>query len=559
MNPPVFLGSALVVIAFAILGGGFTAFADKIFPRIQVFVADYFGWFYIFTASLILLAVVALLLSPYGRIRLGKPDAKPEFGYTAWFAMLFSAGMGTGLVFWGVAEPMSHFLEPPTGEPGTAEAATRAMAISFFHWGLHPWAIYTLFALAIGYFHFRIGLPLAPRSMLYPLFGDRIHGWIGHLTDIVCTVGTLFGVATSLGLGAMQIQAGVSTLTPIDAPDLWIRLAIIAGITGLATISVVVGVHKGIQRLAGINMWLALGILLFVFIAGPTVFILEVFTSSIGVYLQELPRISFHVNIDPSDTWQQNWTIYYWSWWISWSPFVGIFVARVSYGRTIREFVLSVLLIPTLVTFLWLSVVGGTGLHMELLEGRNLAEPILAAPETALHRMLGFLPLAGVTMMLATLLIGIFFITSSDSGSLVDDMVTSGGHPNPPRAQRVFWAVSEGTVAGVILYAGGETGLDALRTASLQSGVPVAILLLLTLLGLWMALRRDYQLGGRVPKPAELTYSLMVGIRLALRPPERPATAANDSPVIDAASQAADDATSDPDENGEPDGTTGQG
>ena len=493
MNPPVWLGSAAIVVAFVLGGSLFSERAKAAFTAVQTAIVENLGWFYVLAATAILVFVVALLFSRFGQLRLGPDDAEPEFSYGGWLAMLFSAGMGTGLVFWGVAEPLSHYVQPPLAEPRSAEALGQALQITFFHWGFHPWAIYTLFALAIGYFHFRLGLPLAPRSMLYPILGERIHGWIGHVVDILCTVGTLFGVATSLGLGAQQINVGLARFAPVPESSVWLQVGIIAGITAIATTSVVLGVEKGVQRLSSFNMLLGLGVLLFVLVTGPTVFIFDRFASGLGRYLQQLPYWSLRINPEPGATWQRDWTLFYWSWWISWSPFVGIFVARISYGRTIRQIVLNVLFVPTLVTFFWLAVVGGTGLHLEFIQDAGIAEAIRETPAIGLHRMLEALPLDAITAVIATLLIVIFFITSSDSGSLVDDMVTSGGHPHPPKAQRIFWAVSEGTVAATLLYAG---GLQALRTASLQSGLPMAVLLLASAVGLYRALDRDHRTEG---------------------------------------------------------------
>lgn len=500
MNPPVWLGSAGVVVVFVFLGGFFSEDTRRVFSTLQAGIVEHLGWFYVLVATAILGFMLWLVLGPYGHVRLGPDDAEPEFGYFGWLAMLFSAGMGTGLVFWGVAEPLSHFVEPPLAEARSAEALGQALQVTFFHWGLHPWAVYTLFALAIGYFHFRHGLPLAPRSMLYPLLGERIRGWIGHLVDILCTVGTLFGVATSLGLGAKQINVGIARFADLPSDDVGLQIGIIFTITAVATTSVVLGIDRGVQRLSSMNMLLALAMLGFVFVAGPTTFVLDGFVNALGRYVQELPYWSLRIDPRPESTWQQDWTLFYWSWWISWSPFVGIFVARISYGRTLRQIVANVLFVPTVVTFFWLATVGGTGLHLEWVEGAKIAESIRDTPAIGLHRMLEELPLPNVTSVAATLLIVVFFITSSDSGSLVDDMVTSGGHPDPPKAQRVFWAVSEGTVAGTLLYAG---GLQALRTASLQSGLPMAVLLLFSAVGLKKALDLERDTKG-VPKRARL-------------------------------------------------------
>jgi choline/glycine/proline betaine transport protein len=499
MQPTVFLGSAAIVIGFVTLGVGWPEAMQRTFSAIQTFIVNHFGWLYVLGTTGFLVFVIWLLFSRFGRIRLGGEDARPEFGYFSWFTMMFSAGMGTGLVFWGVAEPMTHFLEPPRGSGGEPDDVLQAMRISFFHWGLHPWAVYIVFGLALAYFHFRHDLPLAPRSLLYPVLGRRIHGPIGHAVDILATVGTLFGVATSLGLGAMQINTGVSQLTGI-AHDTGVQIVIIGLITAVATISVVSGIHQGIRRLSQFNMVLAALLFLFVFLAGPTVYLLEVFTSSVGAYLQNLVASSFWLDVRQDVDWQANWTLFYWSWWISWSPFVGVFVARISRGRTVREFIVAVLFVPVLATFLWLAVFGGTGLHIEIYGQGGLAEPIREDAALALHAMLDKLPLSTITSVLATLLVVVFFVTSSDSGSLVDDMVTSGGHPNPPRAQRVFWAVSEGVVAATLLLGG---GLQALRTASLTSGLPMTLFLAVACFGLVRAFRAEDQVQG-VPERAEL-------------------------------------------------------
>jgi choline/glycine/proline betaine transport protein len=501
MEPAVFLGAAALVVAFVLFGALYSDTAAATFSALQTFIVGTFGWFYILCASFLLLFVLWLMFSRYGRIRLGGDGSKPEFGYFAWFTMLFSAGMGTGLVFWGVAEPMNHYLSPPFGEGSSPAALGEAMRISFFHWGLHPWAIYIVFGLSLAYFHFRHELPLAPRSLLYPLIGKRIHGPIGHVVDILATVGTLFGVATSLGFGAMQINTGLGELA--DVPhNARVQVLIIAVVTAIATISVVSGLHRGIQRLSQANILLAALLLLFVFVAGPTVYLLEIFATSLGKYLQNIVHSSLWMDLRRDSDWQANWTLFYWSWWISWSPFVGVFVARISKGRTVREFVISVLLVPSIATFLWFSVFGGTGLYLQTTAG-GLAEPVTQNAALALHTMLGYLPWETVTTVLATLLILIFFVTSSDSGSFVDDMVTSGGHPDPPRIQRVFWALAEGAVAAVLLLAG---GLQALRTASLTSGLPMAMLLLATAYGLFRSLRIDAKTDG-IPKKSRIRRS----------------------------------------------------
>jgi len=488
MNPPVWIGSASVVITFVVLGSLFSKETGEAFSALQTFLVNTLGWYYVGAVSVMLLGVFYLLFSGFGDVKLGPPDSEPEFRNITWFSMLLAAGMGIGIVFFGAAEPILHYADPPLGEGQTDAARREAMNLTFFHWGLHPWAIYTTIALPLAYFHFRHGLPLAPRSLLHPLLGERINGWTGHGVDILCTCGTLFGVATSLGLGSIQINAGLNKLFGMPVGTGW-QIALIAFITVIATISVVTGLKGGIRTLSTFNIGLAAMILLFVLVAGPTIYALDLFVSSIGYYLQKLPATSFRVFPGEASGWQADWTLFYWSWWISWSPFVGVFVARISKGRTIREFIVAALLVPSLGGFLWFSVVGGSAIHF--LEGGNDAVLAAARDEvkgSSLFVVLEQLPLQELTWALAVLLIFIFFVTSSDSGALVDDMVTSGGDPNPPTPQRVFWAVSEGAVAAVLLLAG---GLQALRSASLTTGLPMSVFLLVAFVGIVRALHRD--------------------------------------------------------------------
>lgn len=516
MSPVVFIGSALSVIGFCVFGGLYTATASEAFSGLQQSISGTFSWYYALIVTVFVVFAFWLMVSPYGRLRLGPPDSRPEFRYPAWFAMLFSAGMGTGLVFWGVAEPLYHHANPLFAEGGTPEAAREAMRYTFFHWGLHPWAIYILFGASIAYFHFRHELPLAPRSILHPLIGRHIEGPIGHGVDILCTVGTLLGVSTSLGLGAMQINSGLSQYMDIPL-ETNVQVGIIAVITLVATLSVVSGIRAGIRRLSIINLALAFGLMMFVFLAGQTIYILETLVGSLGIYIQKLPEMSLWVEYTRNTDWQTTWTMFYWGWWISWSPFVGVFVARISRGRTLREFVLSVLLVPTLVTFVWLSVFGGSALHIELFGSGGLSEIVREDVSLSLHALLEALPLAGVTMMWATLVIVIFFITSSDSGSLVDDMVTSGGHPNPPRAQRVFWAVSEGSVAATLLIVG---GLRAIQNASISLGFFMSFLLIAICLSLYRALRSERHMT-RVGSHAEFRLAPWNKQRLGMGEPGR--------------------------------------
>jgi len=510
MNPPVFLGAAALVILFVAFGALFTPTAAAVFEATQTWIVHIFGWYYVLIATFFLIFTLAILFSPFAKIKLGPQDAKPEFSTLAWFVMLFSAGMGTGLVFWGVAEPVTHYLTPPEAVPKSDEAVREALRYTFFHWGLHPWAIYIVLGLGIAYFHFRRGLPLAPRSVLYPLIGERFRGWIGHCVDILCTVGTLLGVATSLGLGAMQVNTGLTEISSVPN-SVTVQVIIIAVITLIATASVVVGIHGGIRRLSQANLVLAALLFTFVLLAGPTLHILETLVTTTGGYLQKLIYMSFRLDITGDDQWQTNWTLFYWGWWISWSPFVGVFVARISYGRTVREFIISVLLVPVLVTFCWLAVFGGTGLFLTMNTDLGLAEIVQNEPALSLHVMLRGLPLTEITSIIATLLVVIFFITSSDSGSLVDDMVTSGGHPNPPVSQRVFWAVSEGAVAATLLLAG---GLVAMQNAAISTGFPMSLLLVAACAGLWKGMREDVRSGAEATAPPDDTGPLTMAVNV---------------------------------------------
>jgi choline/glycine/proline betaine transport protein len=502
MEPWVFLPAAALAVGFVLFSALFTDTARELFKFLQSGIVETFGWFYVLTATVLLLFTIFLLFSRYGRIRLGGEQARPEFGRLTWFSMLMSAGMGIGIVFFGAAEPLLHYVDPPFGEAQTPQALRESMRYTFYHWGLHPWAIYSAIALPLAYFHFRHKLPLAPRSLLYPLLGDKIRGAPGHAVDVLCTVGTLFGVATSLGLGSIQVNAGFNQLFGMPQ-GVAAQLALIAGITAVATVSVVSGLQKGIRRLSEFNIGLAVVLFLFVLVTGPTVYILELFLNGLGYYLQKLPFTSLNIRPGSEAGWQANWTLFYWSWWISWSPFVGVFVARISKGRTIREFVATTLVVPSLGGFLWFSAFGGASLHTELFGAGGIIEIVEQNEALALFAVLEQLPLHAVTWTLATVLVIVFFVTSSDSGSLVDDMVTSGGHPNPPKAQRLFWALAEGAVAGVLLYAG---GLTALRTASLTTGLPMSLFILTAAFGLLRALRVDYATKG-VPKAKELTSS----------------------------------------------------
>jgi choline/glycine/proline betaine transport protein len=488
INPPVFIGSAILILAFVIFGAAFSETAASVFNSVQGWIVDTFGWFYLLSVGVFLIFSLSLAISSFGAIKLGPDHSEPDYGYTSWFAMLFSAGMGIGLLFFGVAEPIMHFTSPPVGEGGTTAAAREAMSITFFHWGVHAWAIYAVVGLSLAYFGFRHNLPLTIRSALYPLIGERIYGPIGHAVDIFAVLGTMFGIATSLGFGVLQINAGLNFL--FDLPEsVYVQIALIGGITLLATASVVAGLDAGIKRLSELNLVLAVVLVVFVMLLGPTLFLMQSLVQNTGLYLSEVVNMTFNMFAYEPNDWIGSWTLFYWGWWIAWSPFVGMFIARVSRGRTIREFVLGVLFVPVGFTFIWMTFFGGTALSMEMGE---LAGVISGAVSEnvpiAIFTMFDQLPLSMISSGVATILVITFFVTSSDSGSLVIDTITSGGHDDTPVWQRIFWAMSEGLVAAVLLLAG---GLSALQTAAIAGALPFTVVMLVICYGLLKGLRME--------------------------------------------------------------------
>ena len=486
INPPVFFISSVLAVLFVLFAVIAPEAAGELFSNIQAWVTHSAGWFYVISVAGFLVFVVLLAISDYGRIKLGPDHSQPDYSYTSWFAMLFSAGMGIGLMFFGVAEPVMHYVSPPVGLGETPAAAREAMKITFFHWGVHAWAIYAVVALSLAYFAFRHDLPLTIRSSLYPLIGERIHGPIGHAVDIFAVLGTIFGVATSLGFGVIQVNSGLNYLFGVPT-TIGVQIILIAAITAVATLSVGLGLDAGIRRISELNMILAVILISFVLVAGPTVFLLQTLVQNTGEYLSSLFRMTFNLYAYEPTTWIGGWTLFYWGWWIAWSPFVGMFIARVSRGRTIREFVIGVLMVPVGFTFMWMTFFGDTAIHMILMQGvTELADAVAADTSVALFQFFEHLPFSGVMSLLATLLVITFFVTSSDSGSLVVDMLTSGGKEESPTWQRIFWAVIEGIVAAALLLAG---GLGALQTATIASALPFTMIMILMCWGLLRALR----------------------------------------------------------------------
>lgn len=476
--PSVGILGAFVALALIVPG----KFGEMLTAANNTVVGD-LGWYYVLVVTGFVGFAIWIALSPMGSIVLGRDDEEPEFGLKSWFAMLFAAGMGIGLVFWGVAEPLNHFASPPPGT-GTSPAARarEAMNTTFLHWGLHAWAIYVVVGLAVAYSVHRRGRPVSLRWALEPLFGKRVHGWLGDVIDVIAVVGTVVGVATSLGFGVSQIGAGLQFLGVVDGMSNMLFIILIVGVTGLAIFSVATGVDKGIKWLSNINMGLAVMLAAIILIAGPTFFLLSDFVQQIGSYLQNFLRLSFRTfpfEGEAGKTWLSGWTTYYWGWWMSWAPFVGVFIARISRGRTVREFVTGVLLVPTLVTFLWFSILGGTALYREIFgDGGLINAEGKVDTSMALFQLLDGLPMTGVLSVLTILVIVIFFVTSSDSGAFVVGMLSSGGDPQPSLWSRILWASLSGVIALALLLAGGG-GLSALQTAAILVAVPFSVVMVL--------------------------------------------------------------------------------
>jgi choline/glycine/proline betaine transport protein len=498
VNGPVFFTSVIAIVLTITLTLIFNEKAEQFFSQLQNDVSNNFGWLYIAAINFFLFFMIFIALSPYGTLRIGGRGAKPEFKKLSWFAMLFSAGMGIGLLYFAISEPLFHFNSPPIADSQSVQAASDAMNFTFLHWGLHPWAVYSLVGLSLAYFTYSRGLPLSIRSVFYPFLGDRIHGYIGDIIDIFAVLATLFGLATSLGFGVEQIAAGLNYVFGIDGGDTT-QVLLISGITLVATISVVLGVDKGVKTLSEWNIRIAATLLILVLILGPTIFIFDAYIQNIGGYLGSFFEVSFwsesyQTLVTDEQDWQVSWTVSYWGWWIAWSPFVGMFIARVSKGRTVREFIGGVLLVPTLLTFLWMTAFGSTSIY-EVINGNTAVLDMITSNDISAEAKSLFVffedyPFTTVLNVVGIALIISFFITSSDSGSLVIDSLTSGGKIDAPVGQRVFWALSEGTVAAVLLVGG---GLEALQTASIITAIPFTLILTVMCYSLYLGLKEDYR------------------------------------------------------------------
>ncbi len=493
IHPHVTLISSALLVVFIVLVLIFPSQAEVQFNNALDLITSNAGWFLILAANLFIVAALYFALSRFGKIKIGGQHAQPEFSTVAWYAMLLSAGMGIGLLFWSVGEPIIHLHAPSPmfGDvvPGSGEAAQASMVTTFFHWGIHPWAIYAIVGLGLAFFAYNRALPLTIRSIFYPLIGNKIYGFWGNLIDVLSVLATMTGLATSLGLGVAQVNAGLSHLFGINIST-GMQVFLIAVITAMACISVMKGLDGGVKRLSEFNMALAGLFLLFVLFVGPTVYIMGGFTQNLGYYAASFSELSLWTETFKDTNWQGGWTVFYWAWWISWSPFVGMFIARISKGRTVREFIGGVVLFPTLVSFIWMSVFGNTAIFLETRGIADIISMVEIDEALALFAMLDHLPISSVLSVVGIILVTVFFITSSDSGSLVIDHLTSGGKLDSPVPQRVFWAVMEGVVAATLLIGG---GLVALQTASVITALPFSLILLLIIYSLYVGFDQEYE------------------------------------------------------------------
>ena len=487
INPSVFFISAVLIGAFILFGSVFTETAKTVFESIQATITHRLGWVYNVTVTSALCFCGWLALSKHGKTRLGPDDARPDYNRFTWFAMLFSAGMGIGVLFWSVAEPLTHFQSPPRGVGGTVAAAQPAVTITLWHWGLHGWAVYVIVGLALAYYSFRRGMPLTLRSMMQPILGRFTAGPAGHAVDIFAVLGTMFGVATTLGLGAKQVNAGLAHLMGIEI-SIGTQLLLIAGFTAAASASVVSGLDRGIRILSVTTIYLALALFAYVLFTGPTLAALSAIAQNTGHYVSTLATSLLWTDFGGSKRWQGNWSLFYWGWWIAWSPFVGMFIARISRGRTIREFVLGVLLVPTALSCVWFSTFGGIAIHRALAGDVALTQAVSADVSVAIFVFFDAFPFPAFLSVVGSAVIVFFFVTSSDSASLVIDYLTSRGLDDTPKRQRLFWAIGEGVVAASLLLSG---GLKPMRTFQLTTGLPLSVILLLTSIALTRSLGQD--------------------------------------------------------------------
>lgn len=496
LHAPVFPITAILVVVFVIGTLMFPEAAKELLDGAKLDIIATFDWFFLLSANIFVIVCIALIFMPVGKIRLGGMDAKPEFSTLSWFAMLFAAGMGIGLMFWAVAEPVAYYTgwfgTPFDVAANTPDARDLAMGATMYHWGLHPWAVYSIVALSLAFFSFNKGMPLTIRSAFFPLLKDKVWGWPGHIIDILAVVATIFGLATSLGFGAQQAASGFNYLFDTGS-GINVQMAIIVGVTAVALMSVLRGLDGGVKILSNLNMSLAGILLFFIIFAGPTMSILETLWVTTSSYVANV--VSFSNPFGREDeAWMRGWTVFYWAWWISWSPFVGMFIARVSKGRTVREFVTAVLIIPTVITAVWMSSFGGAALEQIDQGVGALAQDGITEVSLATFQMFANLPFTGILPFIGIVLVLVFFITSSDSGSLVIDSITAGGKTDAPTAQRVFWVVMEGAIAAALIFGGGADALGAIQATAVSAGLPFTAILLIMTWGLLKGLTHERKL-----------------------------------------------------------------
>ena len=492
-NPVFFLAAALVTL-FAGLTLAFPVTAGAALASAKAYTLDTFDWLFAVTPVIVLAFCLCLAISPLGKIRLGGQAAKPEYKVHSWIAMLFAAGVGIGFMFWGAAEPLAYHTtwggNPLGALPGSPESDRLAFSATLFHWGLAPWAIYAVVGLSLGFFGHNKGLPLSIRSAFYPLLGERIWGWPGHIIDLVAVVSTIFGLATTIGLGGTQAASGLGYMFNFE-PNIWVQIGLIAAMTGLAIVSVFRGMDGGVKLLSNINMLVAFGLLVFVIIAGPTLLILTGMGENLWAYVTDMPALTNWIDRE-DEAWFHDWTIFYWAWWISWAPFVGMFIARISSGRTVREYFSVVLLAPFTICVIWFTAFGETAIFQYENGIGDLAGGIESSA-TVLFQMLAAMPFGGVTSIIAILLLVVFIVTSADSGALVVDTITSGGKTDAPVAQRVFWACMIGLTASALLYGGGTEALNSLQAGTITAALPFTIVLLVCCLSLFIGMREEHK------------------------------------------------------------------
>ncbi len=484
----VFYVSAGIALLFVLLSLLFTEGTSAVFNQLFAIITTNFGWLYLVAVGIFIVFAIGLVVSPFGKIKLGKDDDKPEFSNFQWFSMLFGGGMGIGLVFWSVSEPIMHYLTPPMGEGGTQAAQELAMRIVFFHWGLHPWVIFAIGGLGLAYFQFRKGMPFLISSAFYPLIGEKVKGPIGKTIDILAVFATIFGVATSLGFGSSQIASGLNYIWGIEATPMTISI-IIAIMTAIFTLATVSGLHKAMQLAADIKIWLSIAFMVFIFVFGGSVYILNNFTNSLGTYLQNLVGQTFWMgNIE----WVNGWTVFYWAWWIAWAPFVGQFVARVSKGRTIREFVIAVSLLPSGFSLIWIAIYGGAAFNLNAISNGAIEAAVGADYTTGLYALLQQLPAYGITSILAIFLIVVCFVGAANSATYVLAMLTSGGDMDPDKKLRGGWGIAQGLITIVLILVGGTSALKVLQTASIVAAFPYMLVMLVMCVSILKALKADY-------------------------------------------------------------------